>query len=224
MEGQPKKRGPKPKPATPGTRVALGLVVSAEMKAWIDERAREGGRSQSREVERLVELGRQAQFLEDLGDAGRGVGEALQSMIAAANDVKRSVGDPATSLDARDELRRRWVAIAANALPQVSESAATAAAKAAISAMRYAALDARSEISRLAAPDDNLLAAAMDLLTSFNAGPLLHPGQTGWSEARAALGAAADSHKGAVADCLRNVISAADAAERAVARAERVNQ
>jgi hypothetical protein len=45
------------KVATPGTRVSLGLKVTASTKARIDEAAGLSGRTQSQEAELLIELG-----------------------------------------------------------------------------------------------------------------------------------------------------------------------
>jgi len=47
--------GRPPKTAEPGTRVSLGLKVTAKTKARIDTAARESGRTQSQEAEALIE-------------------------------------------------------------------------------------------------------------------------------------------------------------------------
>jgi hypothetical protein len=54
------------KPAEAGTRVPLGLRVTADTKARVDQEARDSGRTQSQEAERLIELA--FQYLAAFGD------------------------------------------------------------------------------------------------------------------------------------------------------------
>jgi hypothetical protein len=57
MKSDNKRKGRPAKPPEPGTKVSLGLKVSAEVKAWLDERAAANGRTQSQEAVWLMEQG-----------------------------------------------------------------------------------------------------------------------------------------------------------------------
>lgn len=213
---RPRGRPPKMTPAEP--RIPIGLRVSPEVKEVLDQQARAHGHTQSQEAVRLIQLGLV------MGAASPAVSDALQAMVKAAADVGAAVGDPAASMAARDELRRRWRDIAANVLPHVTEPAAISAAKAAISATRFAALDAYTAASGVNAPSPALQKAkdhmaAMNGASGRPSDPLF-PGRPDWPQARSELKAAADEYGGTVGGAISALLDIADAAERALAHAE----
>lgn len=59
------KRGRRTQEATPGTKVSLGLTVTADLKARLDEEARSTGRTQSQEAQWRLELSFDRQDLLD---------------------------------------------------------------------------------------------------------------------------------------------------------------
>jgi hypothetical protein len=185
-----RRTGRPPKEAEPGTRVSLGLKVTAETKALIDKRARQSGRTQSQEAELLLD---QARMLASLDAAGPAVADTLQVMLKVAKEVGETIGSPTTSVEARDALRARWVEIAKNALPNVeAASAAQHAATAAISAMRFAAISAYDAIAESYPIDLPELGDAPNHLLDVTRAKL-HPGSPAWPTARTEFVAAAKS-------------------------------
>jgi hypothetical protein len=212
MSMDAKRIGRPPKDATPGVRVSLGLKVTPETKALLDGRARANSRTQSQEAEAWIE---QAKALNDLGDAGAGVSEAITAMVREALKIHQQTGGVTRSVAARDELRRRWTEIAATALPNVSETAAVSAAKAAISAMRYAAIDLYAELER--ASGTEVAAGLKEYVLQINLAQL-YPGSARWPQAKALFEQVASDERGPIGDCVKVLLGQAAAAELAERR------
>jgi|GEM_PF-3898839 len=212
-ENSAEKRGRgRPRSAPEGRGGTLTISINPHTRAALEAASAKLGRSLSQTAEYAIERGR---IVGDLGAAAPAVADALQAMLRAASEI----GDPTSSVVARDELRRTWVKIAEHAIPNVIEDAATAAATAAISAMRFAAIDAYSEV-RTGAEGDERLERSLKHLQKMSTAQLF-PGSSGWDEAEADFRAAAEVAGGAITDTLENLLTAAAAAARAYARAKR---
>jgi predicted transcriptional regulator len=74
-----KRLGRPPKPPTPGTRVALGLKVTPEIKRRLDQAARKSGRTQSQQAELMIERS----FAEEDGFGGPEMRRLAYLMTAA---------------------------------------------------------------------------------------------------------------------------------------------
>ncbi len=213
MDPETKRTGRPTKAADPGTRVSLGLKVTAETKAKLDALARESGRTQSQEAEAAIERGH---LLGDLTRAGPAVGAVLQEMLRAASATVATLGDPTESEEARNDLRGRWVQIAQTALPVIAKPAPSKlAAKAAVSAMRHAAWNAL-----LRRPPGGLVAEACVRSLGQIAAELAYPGLPDWPAVEAELQAATVEDSGEFAEDVQTVLLLARAADRAFQRAE----
>jgi TraY domain len=85
QKGRPRKKAPKP-----GERVSLGLRVTAEMKAALDEAAARSGRSQSQEAEFRIERSfYDQQILYDALELA--YGSSVAGMMLVLGDVMRLV-------------------------------------------------------------------------------------------------------------------------------------
>jgi hypothetical protein len=199
-----------------GKGSAILARVTQELRQAIDAEAERTGRSISQVVELWLE---QARALGDPGAAGTAVADALQSMLRAVHEIRRTMGPPTASVEARDALRSRWVEIAQKALPYVETNSAQTAAEAAISAMRFAAISAYDFIAENGPIDKPELRDVPNRLLDIGARAKLHPGSPTWPEARSELQAAANIG-GAIGDSLKALIALADAAAQAVAIVE----
>ncbi len=221
MEPEVKRIGRPPKVADPGTRVSLGLKVTAETKAQLESLARASGRTQSQEAEAAIERGR---ILGDLADAGPAVANVLQEMLRAASSTVDALGDPTASEEARDDLRKRWVQIAQSAFPDIAYPAPwEQAAKAAVSALRHAAIDARGKWLDGDRSAGKSVASCGRYLGQI-ATAQLYPGVSGWPAAETALTALAAEAGGDLADDVEAILSLARAAASAVRQAEKARK
>ena len=207
----------RPKASPEGRGSTLTITINPQTRASLEAAAGQLGRSLSQTAEYAIERGR---IVGELGAAGSAVADVLQNMLRTAIEIRDTIGDPTTSVQARDELRRSWAMAAQAALPNVSVAPpGQAAAKAAISAMRHAAIDAFGELHALAASESALADAADHVRKISNA--QLYPGSPGWQEAAEGLQSVAEMRGGAIAELLDLVLRTAEAAERANARYER---
>lgn len=206
-------RTPAPAPKAPksGKGAAILVRVTQDLRTSIDAEAARTGRSISQVVEHAIVRGR---ALGDLG--GDGVADAIQAMLKAAQDIRDTTGNPTTSIPARDALRARWTKIAAEALPiVVQQDAGEEAAAAAVSAMRFAAIDALESLSA-ALKGDPMVEKCIGAIARAR----LHPGAAGWKSAREQMerfaGGLSDRERGSI----NGLLQMAGAAEAMVKLSE----
>jgi hypothetical protein len=204
----------RPRSSPEGRSSTLTMTISPQTRAYLESAASRMGRSLSQTAEHEIERGK---LLAELGSCGPLVADELLHMLRAATAVIATVGDPTLTKLARDELRKRWQVIAARALPDLtyplpSESAAVAA----ISSMRFAAIDAAGELAT-AAPNDETVRDVVGRIASGE----IHPGLPSWDQARRELEMAAEIDRGHVGEVMSGLLGIARAAEAMVARAER---
>lgn len=139
---EPKRRGRPPKGPMQGKGYNFATRITAETRAALDAEASRTGRSLSQVAELWLE---QARFLSELSRSGRGVTEGLASMARFAALVQDELGDPETSVVAREALRAGWRSISKRAVPytidRTDEGSERRAAEVAVKAAAKAARD-----------------------------------------------------------------------------------
>jgi predicted transcriptional regulator len=214
MEDEGAKRGRgRPRTSPEGRGNTLTITINPHTRAALEEASAKLNRSLSQTAEQAIERGR---IVGDLGAAGAAVADVLQTMLRVAANVERTLGDPTLSIEARDELRRRWAEIAKEALPNVEPaSAARQAAAAAVSAMRFAAMEAReSRMRDLHGEKEDAVARRLRHIAMAR----LFPGAAGWADAHSDLTAASLADDGATGANIATVLLLAAGAESAIRR------
>lgn len=216
MESGEEKRGRgRPRTVPEGRGGTLTITINPHTRADLEKASAQLGRSLSQTAEYAIERGK---LLGELGVAGPAVADALQDMLRAANTTRGILGDPTASIEARDDLRARWQEIAKRALPNVEPApAGVQAAQAAVSAMRFAAMDAYAAYA-CDLPDETLDPIERHLRRLSLA--QLYPGLPDWDAAKAALETAAASADEEIASSIRALLAIATGAEHMVKRAE----
>jgi hypothetical protein len=110
------------KPPRAKKAASLTMRITQGTRDALEAAAKEEGRSVSEVAERwIIEAQRgRAAYRELIG--GTGVSEAIDALLAVAREIETEVGDPRTSLLARDALRAGWNHIFDRALPFTPDS------------------------------------------------------------------------------------------------------